>query len=436
MPDIPVNNPNEVNNYRNKAVWNHTSGALTFNNSTGREYVHIAHKSGSHLTFANQATSEFNPNNRQTLTNGDTFHTTKGHHSVMAQEAEHRVFGDFTVITGDNNLYTTPLLEGYMKEQNKLAAAKSSPELLQPGYGNVTGAVHTSSGDSPDAKTGSTQGKNFKPNPTHTNIAEVYKDTQQKLTPYERQMGDGGHIKLLSGKDILIQAGTAATNFDTVFINPVGREVTDRLDFDGDKTITTKKTSAPYFEEKDVASNIPFGNLHIQASNKLDFNSAAGGITFGTSGPIRMNGLGITTIGGAQVNITGGTGGGASGHVFITSGDLLELEAGNINLKGNDDIVIEPGLSVIGNQIISGDLVIGGNLKVLGNITCNGTLLVEKLVTAASDVHVKTNLEITGKTHCVKNITCDADVIASGISLVKHVHMEQGDGKKVSKPLM
>lgn len=436
MPDIPVNNPNEVNNYRNKAVWNHTAGALTFNNSTGREYVHIAHKSGSHLTFANQATSEFNPNNRQTLTNGDTFHTTKGHHSVMSQEAEHRVFGDFTIITGDNNLYTTPLMDGYMKEQNKLAAAKSSPEVLQPGYGNVTGAVHTSSGDKPDPKTGSTQGKNFKPNPTHEKMQELYKDTQKKLTPYERQMGNGGHIKLMSGKDIILHAGAGATNFDTVFINPVGREVKDRLKYDGEKTITTEKTSAPYFEEKDVASGIPFGNFHIQAGNKLDFNSAAGGITFGTSGPIRMSGLGITTIGGAQVNIMGGTGGGASGHVFISSGDLLELDAGNVNIKGGTDIIIEPGLSVIGNQIISGDLVIGGNLTVLGNIECKGTIHAVKDILTDANVFVKQNITAMGKIHAIKNITSDADIIASGISLLKHQHAEHGDtGGPTGKPI-
>ena len=392
MADIPIKNPNEVNNYRNKAVWNHTAGALTFNNSTGREYVHIAHKSGSHLTFANQSTSEFNPNNRQTLTNGNTFETTKGNRHIMAQELEQRVFGDVTIMTGDNNLYNSPLLDSYMLEQNKLAAAKASPELMQPGFGNVTGAVYEAKGDSPDPETGSTQGKNFDSNPVQQNIQSVYKETQKNLTPYEKLMGNGGHIKLLSGKDIFIQAGAVASNFDTLFINPVGRAVNDKLAYDGDVTITPKQKSAPYFEEKDVASNIPFGNLHIQAGNKLDFNSAAGGITFGTSGPVRIMSQAITTIGGAQINITSGAGGGATGHVFIKSGDLIELEGANVNLKSGTDVFIEPGLSVLGDQVISGNLVIGGNLTVLGNITCKGT------------------------------INADVDVIAAGISLVNHTH--------------
>lgn len=400
MADIPVNNPNEVNNYRNKTVWNHTAGALTFNNSTGREYIHIAHKGGAHLTFANQATSEFNPNNKQTLTNGDTFHTTKGSHNILAQELEQRVYGDVTILTGDNNMYTSPLMDSYMAEQNKLAAIKSGPEIMQPGFGNVTGVVHEAKGDKPDSETGSTQGKNFEPNPGQANIKDIYKETQKKLTPYEKLMGNGGNIKLLSGKDIIIQSGAAAANFDTVFINPVGRKVLSKLEYDGDKTVKVKETSGPYYEEKDVASNIPFGNIHIQAGNKLDFNSAAGGITFGTSGPLRLAGQGITTVGGAQVNITGGAGGGSTGHVFITSGDLIEIKGSNVNIHGSTDIVIEPGLSVIGNQIISGDLVVSGNLTVLGDIKCKGT------------------------------ITADVDVIGAGVSLKNHVHggVEPGSG--------
>lgn len=400
IPTIPVNNPNEVNNLRNKVVWNHSAGALTFNNSTGREYVHIAHKSGAHLTFANQATSEFNPNNRQTLTNGDTFHTTKGSHNILAQELEQRVYGDVTILTGNTNMYTSPLMESYMVEQNKLAAVKAGPEVMQPGFGNVTGVAYQAKGDTPDPETGSTQGKNFEPSPGQANIKDIYKETQKKLTPYEKLMGNGGSIKLLAGKDILIQSGAASTNFDTVFINPVGRKVLNKLEYDGDKTVKVKETSGPYYEEKDVASNIPFGNIHIQASNKLDFNSAAGGITFGTSGPLRFAGQGITTLGGAQVNITGGAGGGSTGHVFITSGDLIEIKGSNINIHGSTDIVIEPGLSVIGNQIISGDLIVSGNLTVLGNIKCKGT------------------------------ITADVDVIGAGISLKSHTHggVQGGNG--------
>lgn len=407
---IPINNPNEVNNFRNKVVWNHTAGALTFNNSTGREYVHIAHKSGSHLTFANQATSEFNPNNRQTLTNGNTFETTKGNRHMMAQELEQRVFGDVTIITGDNNLYNSPLMESYMIEQDKLASAKSTPEMMQPGFGNVTGATHQAKGDQPDPETGSTQGRNFQANPVHTNIQDLYKETQKKLTPYEKLMGNGGHIRLISGKDILIQAGAAVSNFDTLFINPIGRAVSDKLVYDSEEnTITPKKKSAPYFEEKDVASSIPFGNLHIQAGNKLDFNSAAGGITFGTSGPLRIVGQAITTIGGAQVNITAGAGGGSTGHVFLKSGDLIEIEGANVNIKSGTDVFIDAGVSVAKDQIIAGNLVVGVNLTVLGNIKCLG------------------NIECEGTIHAIKEISSDADVIANGISLKNHQHAEHGD---------
>jgi len=159
-----INNPNEINNYRNKVVWNHTAGALTFNNSTGREYIHIAHKSGSNLTFGNQVTSEFNPNNRQTLTNGDTFQTTKGNHNIMDEQMEQRVFGDVTILTGTPNLYSSSFMTSYMQEQATLAAHKASPELKQPGFSNVTGSVYKAVGGQPDPVTGSTQGKSFSKN--------------------------------------------------------------------------------------------------------------------------------------------------------------------------------------------------------------------------------------------------------------------------------
>jgi hypothetical protein len=59
---IPVLNPNELNTYRNEAVWNHSAGTITFNNTTGSESVSLAHRGGASLVFGNQVTTEFNPN--------------------------------------------------------------------------------------------------------------------------------------------------------------------------------------------------------------------------------------------------------------------------------------------------------------------------------------------------------------------------------------
>jgi len=448
--DNTINNANEINNFRQSTVWNHTAGTLKFNNSTGREYVHIAHKSGSNLTFGNQATSEFNPNNRQTLTNGDTFQTTKGNHHIMAEQLEQRVFGDVTILTGNPNMYSSSFMNSYMQEQATLAAHKASPELKQPGFSNVTGSVHKAAGGQPDPLTGSTQGKSFTKNESHQNMTQIYKDTQKKLTPFEKEMGNGGSIKLLSGKDLLLMAGTAPSNFDTVFINPVGRKVKQKFEYDNNKTVTLKETSAPYFEEKDVATGVPFGNIHIQAGNKLDLNSAAGGINLGTSGPIRLSTKAITYIGGAQVNIAGSAGEGATGDVFITSGDHIEINGPNINIKGKTHVFIEPGLSVEGNQIIKGDLVVSGNLTVIGNIVCKGAIGAvgnigsEASIQSTQDIQCGGSLSVVGSIHCSGSadvagsigvgggITAGGDIVADNagtkVSLLNHIHLTAGIG--------
>lgn len=411
--NIQTENPNEVNNYRNKSVWNNTAGSVVFNNSTGREYVALTHRSGSNITFANQATSEFNPNNKQTLTNGDTFETTKGNRYLIAKEMEHRVFGDINIITGSPKLYNTPILDNYINAYTKLATAKSSPELMQPGYGNNTGVQYEADGDGPNPETGSTQGQTFKETPAQKNIQDLYTQTQRELLPYERELGNGGNIKLMSGKDVLLVAGTKATTFDTVFINPNGRAVDSKLQYDGE-SISSKQTSAPYFEEKDVTSNIPFGNVHISASNKLAIRSAAGGITMTTSGGLKLASTGITNLQGAQVCITGSSNGGKTGHVIIRSGNLVEVEGSNINLTSNTHVSIKPGLSVTGDQIITGDLVIGGNLTVLGDILCKQTITAEE------------------------DIIANGDVIAGGqggVSLLEHLHPDQTSGGTTGKPI-
>jgi len=416
---IPTETPNEVNNYRNKAVWNNTAGSVVFNNSTGREYVALSHRSGSNITFANQATSEFNPNNRQTLTNGNTFETTKGNRYIIASEMEHRVLGDLNIITGSPKIYNTPILDNYIDAQTKLAVAKASPEVLQPGYGNNTGVVYTSDGDGVNPETGSTQGQTFKANPAQQNIQELYTQTQKELLAYEKELGTGGNIKLMSGKDVLLIAGTKPTTFDTVFINPNGRAVDSRLIYDGTQ-IQSKKTSAPYFEEKDVASNIPFGNVNISSSNKLTMRSAAGGINMFTSGGLKLASTGITNLQGAQVCITGSSNGGSTGHILIRSGNLVELEGGNINLTSDQHVSIKPGLSVTGDQIITGDLVVGGNLTVLGNIFC------KKEITADGNIYGK------------QDITADGDIVAGGqggVSLLNHLHPDLTSGGVTGKPI-
>lgn len=396
MATTKVNNPIENDLYRNKVVVNHTAFSTTIDNSTGREYYNETHRSGSGRTYTNQSTIEFNTNNKQTLTKGDSFRTVEGGNYNISGEKEDRVFGDLTIITGAPNLYNTPIVNNWMEEYSEIASAKVQFEQDRGGFANNSGATFERKGPV-DKESGSSQGQSFPPNQAQQGMQELLVKKQEKLTEIERGLGNGGNIKLLSGKNILIKAGIGTSAFDTAAIDPVGMKVDKQLEYDGDKGIKKKSTSAPYLEEKDTASNIPFGNLHIESGNGLKFKTGAGGVSFSTNGRIEIAGTSNTIIGGAQILIGSSLNGGQAGSILIRGAQFLNLESANINIKSGADVLVDSGLSVTGSQITAGDLVVGGNLTVLGNIICKG------------------------------NITADGDIVAGGsggVSLLNHVHKD------------
>lgn len=398
MATTTVKNPIEGDLYRNKVVENHTAFSRTIDNSTGREYYNETHKSGSGKTYTNVATIELDANNRQRLTKGDSFKTIEGGDYSITQEKESRVFGDYTILTGSPNLYNTTVMSDWMEEYSEIAAAKSQFEQNRGGFTNNSEVSLPIEG-SVDPESGSTENQSFPENTAQKNLQDLLISKQETLTNYERSMGVGGNIRFLTPKEILIKAGIVTSSFDSAAIDPKGRKVAKQLEYDGDKTITPTYTGATYVEEKDTASNVPFGNIIIESGNSLTFKTGAGGVSFTGAGKTQLGGTGSTIIGGAQVLINGSVAGGAAGCVAIRGAGSVELESPNINIIGTiDKVHVQPGLSVEGDQVNSGDLVVGGNLTVLGNIVCKGTI------------------------HAVGNITSDADIIAGSISLKEHVH--------------
>jgi hypothetical protein len=248
-------------------------------------------------------------------------------------------------------------------------------------------------------------------------------------------MGVGGNIKLLSAKDILIKAGTVTSSFDSAAVDPQGRKVAKQLEYDGDKTVKMTYTSATYVEEKDTASNVPFGNVVFEAGNSLTFKTGAGGVSFTGAGKTQIGGTGSTIIGGAQVLIGGSVKGGAAGSVLIRGAGSLELESPNINLKGGSKVHIEPGLSVQGDQVNFGDMIIGGNLTVTGNILCKGNLHVEGKITTDTYVFAETNVATAGD---INGFSGEGG--GSGLSFKDHVHPQNngndtGGGVNTNPPV-
>lgn len=407
MATTKVNNPIEGDLYRNKVVENHTAFSRTIDNSTGREYYNETHKSGSGKTYTNVTTIELDTNNRQRLTKGDSFKTIEGGDYSIAQEKETRVFGDFTILTGSPNLYNTTVMSDWMEEYSEIAAAKSQFEQNRGGFTNNSQTQLPMEGEV-DPDSGSTASQTFPENEGQKNLQDLLVNKQESLTKYERAFGEGGNIKLLSPKNIFIKAGIVTSSFDSAAIDPNGRKVPKGLEYDGDKTIKRTFTSAAYVEDKDTASNVPFGSIIFESGNNMTFRTGAGGISFTGAGKTELGGTGSTIIGGAQVLIGGSANNGITGSVLIRGSSSLELESANINLKSGAPVFIESGLDVFGNQHTTGDLIVGGNLTVLGNIRCMGSILADGDVTAGGE---------------------------GGISLLNHVHggVESG-GSKTAKP--
>jgi len=366
--------PNEINTYRNEVVWNHTAGAMVFNNTTGQETVSIAHRGGASLVFGNQTSSEFHPNNKQSMVQGDRYSTVKGdRYDITINNREDRVIGDLKVITGSPAFINGPVASLYLDTQSEIATAQCSPEDGTIGIGNNSGAEI----------------------PPGADTASVMLEKEKELIEVARNMGDGGNIQLLSCKHINIQAGTTGVTFDSGIVKPEGRIFSKRYTYTGlgsSPQLGTPVPSTttplplvpvsvstlgainlelgfiPHYEEVNTTSTIPFGDVTINASTKINMQAGAGGIDIKSAGSMKFAGSGLTTLGGAQINIAAGGVDGA-GCVYIVSKFTEIKSSTGVNITAPATMIESLDVTITGNTIINGDLVVGKNLIVTGSIT-------------------------------------------------------------------
>jgi phage gp45-like len=249
-----------------------------------------------------------------------------------------------------------------------------------------------------DPESGSTQGQSFPPLMTNEDKQKMIEAKASKMAQSEVKMGTGGNVIINSGKHLIFGAGTTPAAFDSGFVNPVGRKVTNGMKYDSEKKALVEKfTAVPTFQERDTFSHMPFGNISFNGNTRITMNAGAGGILMSGAGQMKMLGTGLTHIAGQQLNLIG---------MGTTNVDTKALE---VNASGVTSIN-SPETHVVGNTNIVGNLHVKGDLVVDGNITCTG------------NVQINGNTNIDGTTHSVGDITCDGDIIASGISMLKHVH--------------
>lgn len=416
MKTKTINNPIEHGIDRDEVVWNHNSGSLVFDNTTGKQRVHLTHRSGANWYMNDKVVSTFSPNDLQELARGNVYKTSTGDTFIQSQKnSEHRTYGDFRIITGSPNFFDNPIADDYIENNRDLATAKASPEIDCGGIGNNSGAVFEDKG-TPEEKSGAVEGGSYPKSEAQKNVQTLMESKAESNTGIEQLMGEGGNISMMSCKHITLIAGTAAVNYDSGVTISNGRAVKQRTKYvEGDggaRSIESVMTAVPVYESKDTSSAMPFGDIQFKAAAKLNMAAGSGGMKLTSSGDIDITSTGRLELGGSEVAIGGSTKG-SGGRVtivtdkdiFIESGDLITQHAPYINLTADSWVTLEtPQVLLTKDCHIQGDLNIQGNLHVQGDIVCNGS---------------------TGIT--VPN----GDVVASGISLVNHVHggISGGPGK-------
>jgi hypothetical protein len=360
---------------RGITVWNTKGGTIVSDGNTGQERFQISHPSGANLNFNNQTVSLFAPNNQQELIHGNKFSTTAGDaFSTTISNKEERVHGDWTVITGTQKFFSSPIADNWIAAHQDIAAAKAAPEHTYEAIGNNTDTVYKEEG-TPEKGSGAVQGGSYKPSPAHQDIPALLEAKAGDIAMIEREMGVGGSIKLMSTKHLYLQAGTKAITFDSGVIVPKGKSVTCRI-VPKDGKLEEVKMAVPIYENKDTSSAVPFGDVYISAGSKFNINSGSGGISIKSAGEVNLNSTGRLMLGGAEVAIGGSTSGGygrvtikTDKDVFIQSDVILTMVAPDINLIAGQQITYKtPEAVYTGNLHVQGNLIVEGSIHATGDI--------------------------------------------------------------------
>jgi len=394
----PVVNPTELDTHRSETVQRYPGFTFVSNGTTGQEHTSFSHHGGASLTYTMRTTSEFNPSDRQTLTHGNFHSTVRGDHFEMVEGMEEiRVFGDLNIITGSPSFFNDTYASEYIEKRTELATALTAPEITVGGYGNNTKVQYEQKGQL-NPETNSTQGGTFDPNPIRESLPEYVETVQGDLTRIEQNLGYGGNVKIESCKHLFLIAGTTPTTFDSAFINPIGRSVKKETVVNGED-FKVSYTPIGQVEPKATTLNMPFGDVNLIGTNKVQVMAGAGGIDLSCGGSVNLIGTGVTIIGGTQTIIQGGVG------VSITS-DSTDIVTNHLSINS-------PTTYIDGKLTTSKDVVIEGDLYVQGN------------------VFVKGDVKIMGNINCEKTIKAEVDVIAGNISLKNHIHSSGGSGKPI-----
>jgi hypothetical protein len=196
-----------------------------------------------------------------------------------------------------------------------------------------------------------------------TSQKEVLDKVTDDLIPIESNIKAGGTQIVSYEKDVQVTVGSVVNTFPCIRKDVSGEYRPKSVDIDS-KGSFVKNEPVMYTEEVEN-TRFPCGTYSINATNKLEINSGAGGAGLNTAGNMKIGSGGRTLIAAKEeMNISAG-----NGNVNIRAGNNISLKSDSLNLETPNQVVVNSNLGVSKNAIINGCAFVDGELYVQ-HITC------------------------------------------------------------------
>jgi hypothetical protein len=203
---------------------------------------------------------------------------------------------------------------------------------------------------------------NFQEKPK-TNHKEILKKVAEDLIPIESNIKAGGTQHLTYEKDIHISVGSVANTFPHIRKDSSGEFRPKAVSIEG-KGAFVKHSPVSYTEEVEN-SRFPCGTYSINAANKLDLTSGAGGTNVTSGGNMRVGSNGRTLITAREeMNVSSG-----NGNVNVRAAHNVSIKGDSLTLETPNQVVVNANLGVAKNAIINGCAFVDGELYV-NHISC------------------------------------------------------------------
>lgn len=204
----------------------------------------------------------------------------------------------------------------------------------------------------------------LKPQFNDEQVKEIAIETQRKLTPIERTMGEGGDKYSFKLKNEIEIIGVKPPPFASTRIDGTGKVFTKPVVRPGG--ISYLQKTYPKFQNVDITSDIPVGRKHIFAHTEFAVHSYE--ILLNAYGNIDIEGPGNVRVAAGQ-------------QVDVISGCNLNFEADTVVTISANDIVTQGDSSISGNLRVTGGVTIGGSAYINGGVyspSFNGPAKIDK----------------------------------------------------------